>query len=143
MANDNNSNERQDWIPLLSDPSILNALIAEIGFDTYLYKLTDVISTKPWGLDMIPKPVASVIMLYPKMMENRLEHHGGKNISQESDDVWFMKEGNGNACGTYALLHSLMNLPLLLRAVAIQQDSWLHSFSQECPLSLSPVDKAE
>ena len=36
-----------------------------------------------------------------------------------------------------------MNLPLLLRAVAIRQDSWLHSFSQECPMSLSPVDKAE
>jgi ubiquitin carboxyl-terminal hydrolase L3 len=144
MADDNNSNERQDWIPLLSDPSILNVLLAEIGFDTSLYKLTDVVSTEPWGLDMIPKPVASVIMLYPKMTENQLEHHGGENISQESDDVWFMKEGNdGNACGTYAILHSLMNLPLLLRAVAIRQDSWLHSFSQECPLSLSPVDKAE
>jgi ubiquitin carboxyl-terminal hydrolase L3 len=144
MADDNNSNERQDWIPLLSDPSILNVLLAEIGFDTSLYKLTDVVSTEPWGLDMIPKPVASVIMLYPKMTENHLEHHGGQNISQESDDVWFMKERNdGNACGTYAILHSLMNLPLLLRAVAIRQDSWLHSFSKECPLSLSPVVKSE
>jgi len=144
MADDNSSNERQDWIPLLSDPSILNELMAEIGFDTSLYKFTDVVSTEPWELDMIPKPVASVIMLYPKMTGNHLEHHGGQNISQESDDVWFMKERNdGNACGTYAILHSLMNLPLLLRAVAIRQDSWLHSFSQECPLSLSPVDKAE
>jgi ubiquitin carboxyl-terminal hydrolase L3 len=144
MTDDNNLNERQDWIPLLSDPSILNAHIDEIGFDTSLYKLTDILSPEPWAImAMIPQPVAAVIMLYPLMMDVQLEHHGRENISPESDGVWFIKECIENACGTIALLHALMNLPVLLRAVAIQPDSWLHSFSHKYPLSLSPVAKAK
>jgi ubiquitin carboxyl-terminal hydrolase L3 len=142
MTDDSTSNEREHWLPLLSEATILNSLIAEIGFDTSMYELTDVLSLESCELAMIPQPVAAVIMLYPRT-DAQLEHHGRENITRESDDVWFIKERIPNACATIASLHALMNLPVLLRTVAFRPDSWLHSFSHECPLSLSPVAKAE
>ena len=126
----------------MNDPSILNSYIDKLGFDTSLYELTDVLSPESWAQAMIPQPVAAVIMFYP-LTDVQLEHHRMEHVSPASDDVWFIKERIPNACATIASLHALMNLPVLLRAVAFQPDSWLYSFSHECPLSLSPVAKAE
>ena len=53
------------WFPLESNPQLINKYISKLGFDTSLYEFTDVFSTEDWAMDMIPQPVAAVIMLYP------------------------------------------------------------------------------
>jgi ubiquitin carboxyl-terminal hydrolase L3 len=139
---DSTSNEGQHWLRLVNDPSILNSYIDKLGFDTSLYELTDVLSPESWAQAMIPQPVAAVIMFYP-LTDVQLEHHRMEHVSPASDDVWFIKEHIENACGTIALLHALLNLPVLLRTVVIRPDSWLHSFNRDCPVSLSPATKSE
>ena len=106
------STKRQCWFPLESNPSLMNSYIAKIGFDTSLYDLTDVFSTESWALDMIPQPVASVIMLYP-LTDVQEEHRRSEQVSPApDDDVWFIKQRIGNACGTtIGLLHALLNAP--------------------------------
>lgn len=142
MTDNNTSSKRQRWFPLESNPSLMNSYIAKIGFDTSLYELTDVFSTESWALDMIPQPVAAVVMLYP-LTDVQEEHRRSEQVSPAPDEVWFMKQRIGNACGTIGLLHALLNTPEGLRTLSIRPDSWLHSFYQDCPAPLSPVAKAE
>jgi ubiquitin carboxyl-terminal hydrolase L3 len=144
MTDDSTSSGRQHWFPLESNPSLMNSYIAKMGFDTSLYELTDVFSTESWALAMIPQPVAAVIMLYP-LTDVQQEHRRNeqKQVSPVPEDVWFIKQRIGNACGTIGLLHALLNTPEGLRNVAIRPDSWLHSFYQDCPVPLSPAAKAE
>ena len=52
----NASSEGQQWFPLENSPSVMNSLLARIGFDTSLYRFTNVLSIEPWALRMIPQP---------------------------------------------------------------------------------------
>ncbi len=52
-------------MPLESNPEVINTYIADLGFDTTKYKLTDVLGTEDWALDMVPKPAVAVIFLFP------------------------------------------------------------------------------
>jgi ubiquitin carboxyl-terminal hydrolase L3 len=57
--------EEDDWMPLESNPEVINSYIADLGFDATNYKLTDVLSTEDWALEMIPKPTIAAIFLFP------------------------------------------------------------------------------
>jgi ubiquitin carboxyl-terminal hydrolase L3 len=142
MSNDNSVNKEQRWFPLESNPELMNRYIASLGFDTTHYALTDVFSTESWALDMIPQPVAAVVMLYP-LTDVQNEHARTEETSTTDKDVWFIKQRIGNACGTIGLLHALRNAPEPLRDISIQSGSWLSSFYSDCPATLSPIAKAE
>ena len=142
MTDDNSSSKGQRWFPLESNPSLMNQYIEKMGFDTSLYELTDVFSTESWALDMIPQPVAAVVMLYP-LTDVQEQHRLAEEVDPTPQDVWFVKQRIGNACGTIGLLHALLNVPEGLRTVSIHPDSWLHSYYQDCPAPLSPIAKAE
>jgi ubiquitin carboxyl-terminal hydrolase L3 len=118
---------------------IQNKYITKLGFDTTLYEFCDVFSTEEWAMDMIPQPVAAVIMLYP--LTDKLESARSEDNIDQNGEVWFIKQRIGNACGTIGLLHSLLNAPEPLNT--FQKDSWLETFQADCPKSLSPVEKAE
>jgi len=141
MTENSDSSKGQKWFPLESNPQLMNAYINRIGFDSSHYELIDVFSTESWALDMIPQPVAAVVMLYP-LTDVQTEHAKTEETAND-EDVWFVKQRIGNACGTIGLLHALMNAPEPLREVSIRPDSWLKSFSDDCPATLSPVAKAE
>lgn len=85
-------------------------------------------------------------MLYP-LTEKQVNYSDGDNelsVSKEyNEDVWFIKQRIGNACGTIGLLHALLNTPKDLQSAFIQPESWLHTFSQNCPSTLDPMTKAE
>lgn len=134
--------EKQRWFPLESNPTLINDYIQKLGFDTSLYEFVDVFSTEDWALDMIPQPVAAVLMLYP-LTEKQESSTGDDVIAIEDaqDKVWFIKQRIGNACGTIGLLHALMNTPEPIRTFG--KDSWLFNFSNDCPIPLDPVAKAE
>jgi Ubiquitin carboxyl-terminal hydrolase, family 1. len=58
--------EHEDnWMPLESNPEVINAYVKDLGFDTSKYCLTDVLGTEEWAQEMVPKPVVAVIFLYP------------------------------------------------------------------------------
>jgi ubiquitin carboxyl-terminal hydrolase L3 len=130
------------WFPLESNPQLLNQYIERLGFDTAHYQLIDIFSTEEWALNMIPRPVAAVILLYP-LTDVQNEHAKTEETSSNIKGLWFIKQRISNACGTIGVLHALLNAPELLRQVCIRPNSWLASFSADCPGSLTPTEKAE
>ena len=137
------------WFPLESNPELLNSYISKLGFDSSQFHFVDVFSTEAWALEMVPQPVAAVIMLYP-ISQPQEAHRSEENTNvipkqQVSDKVWYMKQRIGNACGTFGILHALGNLSLTTEAGAdglIKKDSWLDRFYSSCPRSLGPTEKA-
>jgi ubiquitin carboxyl-terminal hydrolase L3 len=130
------------WFPLESNPQLINKYISKLGFDTSLYEFTDVFSTEEWAMDMIPQPVAAVIMMYP-LSEKQEKCSGEDEIADAAvlEDVWFIKQRIGNACGTIGLLHSLLNAPEPLSTFL--PNSWLSTFQQDCPKSMPPIQKSQ
>lgn len=139
------SSKKQKWFPLESNPTLINQYIENLGFDTSKYEFVDLFSTEEWALEMIPQPVVAVIMLYP-LSDAQESHRSSDVIASEEimkDKVWFIKQRIGNACGTIGLLHSLLNIPKPLQGSTFKANSWMHSFANDCPISMSPINKAE
>jgi ubiquitin carboxyl-terminal hydrolase L3 len=83
---------------------------------------TDLVFQDIWGLDpdllaMIPKPVKAVLLLFP-ITEQYEEHRRDQNkrIASQfvSDELVFIPQTIGNACGTIGLYHSLANNPTVI-----------------------------
>lgn len=147
----------------------MNNYISKLGFDTSFYQFVDVFSTDDWALDMIPQPCMAVIMLYPitkvqedwrreeqllllekEREENACKERGGSSEGNDShvkkdelQEIWYIKQRIGNACGTIGILHALANIPNALKSAAITPQSWLSSFFDTCPAALPPITKAE
>lgn len=125
----------------------MNDYCQKLGFNTDLYEWTDVFSADDWALDMIPQPVAAVIMLYP-LTEKQTAHESQEGSStaaaadsnNNNNSVWFTKQRIGNACGTIGVLHSLLNTPEPLDH--FRPGSWLESF-QASTATGTPVERAE
>ena len=126
MTVDKASSEQEHWFPLENSPCVMNSFIANMGFDTSLYDLTDVLSIEPWALKMIPQLVTAVMTLYP-LTDVQKEYHQNEQVTPTPNNVWFIQEHIENACRTIRLLHALLNAPEGVRTVTICQDSWLHS----------------
>mmetsp|Transcript_12102 Transcript_12102/g.25789 ORF Transcript_12102/g.25789 Transcript_12102/m.25789 type:complete len:263 (+) Transcript_12102:42-830(+) len=158
--NQSPSKEEKRWFPLESNPALLNRYASKLGFNTQVHEFTDVFSTESWALEMVPSPVSAVMVLFPmtdKVVERRKELHSkstvgtNSNTKKESintakegdyDNVWYIRQRIRNACGTIAVLHALANAPKDIIELSIAPSSWLHSFLQHCPPSLTPIDKA-
>ena len=56
----------EPWYPLENDPTVVNSLLDRMGFDTSLYRFTNVLTTEPWAISIIIQPVFAVMMLYQK-----------------------------------------------------------------------------
>lgn len=152
MTTSAEATKRKKWFPLESNPSLLNNYISKLGFDTSLYRFTDVFSTEDWALAMIPPGTVATVFLYPispvqeefrvKEAEEELSKADGDGAGDDPA-VWHIKQRIGNACGTIGILHALANIPEPLKVAAITQDSWLGKFFDNCPAQLSSVAKAE
>lgn len=140
---ENSSQEEKRWFPLESNPTLMNQYIQKLGFDTSKYEFVDVYCTDSWALDMIPQPVAAVLMLYPLTEVQKV--HAEQEVVESTDDteVWFVKQRINNACGTIGLLHALLNVPEGILRVSLDSNSWLGNYYKDCPVQLSPSFKAE
>lgn len=47
-----------------SNPEVINTYISKMGLKTELWNFTELLSTEDWGLEMVPKPVLGILMLY-------------------------------------------------------------------------------
>ena len=137
-----NSIKEEKWYPLMSDTSMMNALVEKMGFDTSLYEFTDIFSIEPCEIKKITQPVAAVMMLIPlTQVHNQYNEH--EEHTTTADNIWFIWDRVDYACGTIALLHAILNAPNGVKSVAIHHDSWLHSFYNNCTMAMHPNSKAD
>jgi ubiquitin carboxyl-terminal hydrolase L3 len=115
MSDGGDSSSGKKWFPLESNPAVMNTYVEKLGFPTSAFSFCDVLSTEEWALDMVPKPVVGVLMLFPikphteafaKEEAQRIEANG----QVVSSNVYYMKQTVGNACGTVGLLHAIGNM---------------------------------
>ncbi len=85
-----------------------------MGFDISVFRFSDVLSVEDWALNIVPKPVAAVLMLYPiKEASKKFDQEEGLRIEKDgqivSNKLFYMKQTVRNACGTVGLLHAMAN----------------------------------
>lgn len=102
------------WVPLESNPDVLNGFAAKLGLNTKQYHFCDVYGLDQDLLNMVPRPVLAVLVLFPitdKTESARVQQQ--EAIERErptvSPSVYYMRQTIGNACGTIGLLHAVGN----------------------------------
>lgn len=108
-----------------SNPEVMNKYARNLGLDTSIYSFQDVLATEDWALDMVPKPVVGVVMLYP-ISPNQEAHRKAEAEKEQSvdEEVYFMKQTVGNACGTVGILHAIING--IKAGVALTPNCYVH-----------------
>lgn len=108
----------KQFVPLECNPDVFSELMYSLGVSRTL-SFHDVYSVDPELLGMIPRPVLALILAFPvsdNYEKYRLEQD--KNLEDgyynsisgtDQEDALWMKQTIGNACGTMALLHTLVN----------------------------------
>lgn len=104
-------------VPLESNPEVFSAFAHGLGLDES-YAFVDIYSlTDPDLMAFTPKPVKALILLFPLngfFEASKSDVQGSAPTSIADDNpVWF-RQSVKNACGLYALLHSLGNNPEIL-----------------------------
>ncbi|ORX59284.1 hypothetical protein BCR36DRAFT_343240 [Piromyces finnis] len=130
------------WHPLESNPEIMNEYIHKLGV-TGSWGFSDL-----WGLDdealmFVSQPCLAVLLLFPitENSENltKDENERIKKTGQiVSKNIYFSNQTIPNACGTMAILHSLLNNTELVDI----GDGILRKIYDETK-DLSPIEKAK
>ncbi|KZW00032.1 cysteine proteinase [Exidia glandulosa HHB12029] len=122
------------WIPLESEPQVLNEWAKHAGLATKQYEFCDIYGLDPELLALVPKPVKAVLLVFPiaetieaqrKAEDARIASEGGQPDVDPS--IVFISQTIPNACGTIALLHAILNTD-----VTIAPKSALARFQEEC-----------
>jgi hypothetical protein len=105
----------RDHTYLLRCKDVINAYVGKMGVELEQHSFTDVLSCEQWALDMVPRPVLAVLMLYPiKAASEEYKDAEAARIRAEgqilSDRVYYMKqtvsngeEGKANSLSCLAL----------------------------------------
>nr|XP_029116666.1 ubiquitin carboxyl-terminal hydrolase 3 isoform X6 [Elaeis guineensis] len=114
MAMPGEGTAAQKWLPLESNPDVMNQFIWGLGVPKDEVELYDVYGLDDELLEMVPKPVLAVIFLFPDTAQvgwSDNEQVVGCGKKEPSDKAYFLKqiESLGNACGTIGLLHAIGN----------------------------------
>lgn len=90
----------QRWKPIECNPEVLTSLSHSLGLSSS-YGFHDVFSLDdPELLQFIPRPVQALVLVYPSTPHDQK--------TQQGNVIW-CKQTIGNACGTMAVLHCLLN----------------------------------
>ena len=54
----------ENWMPLESNPEVINGYIAKLGLKTEAFNFQELLSLEEWAFEMIPKPVLGIMLLY-------------------------------------------------------------------------------
>ncbi|WKY09513.1 hypothetical protein Q1695_002127 [Nippostrongylus brasiliensis] len=100
------------WHALESNPDAINTFMNKIGVKGV--ECVDIFSFEPEMLDFLPKPQLAVILCFPEKGDVNPLEPAYKSLEKTGftapENVFFMKQKIGNACGTFALFHALANL---------------------------------
>uniref|UniRef100_A0AAG5DH43 Ubiquitin carboxyl-terminal hydrolase n=1 Tax=Anopheles atroparvus TaxID=41427 RepID=A0AAG5DH43_ANOAO len=130
------------WLPLESNPDVLSKYMAQLGVSP-LWSIVDVYGMDDELLEMVPKPLKSLIFLYPcsKAHEERRakedEELKSKNIVHP-ENLFYTRQYIHNACGTIALIHAVLNNP----DIDIEEGSVLKKYFDDAK-ALSPEARGE
>ncbi|KAL2837486.1 hypothetical protein BJY01DRAFT_220955 [Aspergillus pseudoustus] len=93
------------WIPLESDPGIFTELMHNLGADDDL-TFMDVFSldSRPWI------PVRALILIFPSCDAYKRDTETQTTSHDDKELVW-VNQTIDNACGLYAILHCVCNIP--------------------------------
>ncbi|KAF9007157.1 hypothetical protein BDQ17DRAFT_1351523 [Cyathus striatus] len=103
------------YIPLESNPEVFTHLLRSLGVQSLSF--TDVYSVDdPDLVSLIPRPVYALVFIFPDVTkewqecmlkrENARDEYTG---SGDGEDVIWFHQTIRNACGLYAILHSICN----------------------------------
>uniref|UniRef100_A0A8R1HI16 Ubiquitin carboxyl-terminal hydrolase n=1 Tax=Caenorhabditis japonica TaxID=281687 RepID=A0A8R1HI16_CAEJA len=101
------------WQALESNPETINPFLKKIGVSGV--ECVDVYSFDEEMLQFIPTPQLALILCFPSAEAREFlgkQYKEVEKAGKKAEGVFFMNqnEGIGNACGTFALFHSLGNL---------------------------------
>ncbi|KAJ1345942.1 hypothetical protein KIN20_000584 [Parelaphostrongylus tenuis] len=102
-----------EWQALESNPDTINSLMAKIGVETV--ECVDIVSFDDEVVNDLPKPQLAVILCLPdyEKVHSLMAPIYDKLLSEGAaapENVFFMEQKIGNACGTFALFHALANV---------------------------------
>ena len=87
--------EDTNWMPLESNPEVINKFIKDLGFDVSQYSLVDVLSTEEWAQEMVPQPALAVFFLYPiSKAQKEYDKVEAEKLAKDGQTV----HGNVNIC---------------------------------------------
>ncbi|PKA50285.1 ubiquitin carboxyl-terminal hydrolase L3 [Apostasia shenzhenica] len=133
------------WLPLEANPDVMNQFIWGLGVPEDQVEFNDVYGLDEELLEMVPKPVLAVLFLYPYSSKDEAEEENVKVQLSESDkkdlpeDVYFLKQTVGNACGTIGILHAIGNLRSRIKLV---EGSYFDRFYKSTA-NMDPFERAE
>eukprot|EP00775_Hariotina_reticulata_P001552 gene1552-1891_t len=118
------------WLPLESNPEVMTEFASRIGLDTSQVAFHDIFGLDPELLAMVPQPVLAVLLLFPitqasEEADKQADAARGDAASSYPQQLYYMKQTIGNACGTIAMLHSFGNN---LDKLSIAPGSFLERF---------------
>eukprot|EP00746_Dinoflagellata_sp_MGD_P035628 gnl/MRDRNA2_/MRDRNA2_18529_c0_seq1.p1 gnl/MRDRNA2_/MRDRNA2_18529_c0~~gnl/MRDRNA2_/MRDRNA2_18529_c0_seq1.p1 ORF type:complete len:235 (+),score=48.98 gnl/MRDRNA2_/MRDRNA2_18529_c0_seq1:101-805(+) len=98
------------WPALESSPEAFTEFLKALGVEDV--EVHDVYGLDPELLaaSNIPSPVYALILLYPDD-EKRKGHCDKGKLNADAPFFMWQEEGLGNACGTIALIHAVLNVP--------------------------------
>ncbi|KZP21034.1 peptidase C12, ubiquitin carboxyl-terminal hydrolase 1 [Athelia psychrophila] len=131
------------WIPLESNPEVLNSWANAAGLVESQTQFEDVYGLDPELLQMVSQPAKAVILLFPisegleaKRKEEEAKITAGDHTPVDPTVIW-IKQTIPNACGTIGLLHALLNSD-----VTFVPNSPLAQFTEECK-GKTPEERAK
>ncbi|VDP04937.1 unnamed protein product [Schistosoma curassoni] len=80
--------------------------MSKLGVVEESWKFIDIFSLDDDMLAFVPEPVISLLFLYP--LETSIEN-ASLGVEDNSSNVVLIKQTVGNACGTIAILHAIVN----------------------------------
>ena len=126
------------WLPLESNPEMLNEFAHRVGMSD-AFSFNDV-----WGLDesltaMIPRPCFALTLLFKPSdkirdfklaQQEEIEKGAVENKVPNGEELFYMKQYVGNACGTIATIHAIANAEPIRSSLT--SDAKLTTFFNEC-----------
>ncbi|KAI0641894.1 cysteine proteinase [Trametes meyenii] len=103
------------WIPLESNPEVLTQWAVKAGLVESQAHFEDIYGLDSDLLGMVSQPVKAVILLFPitEIYEQRRREEDLRIVTEGQQAVdptlFWIKQTISNACGTMALLHSMIN----------------------------------
>ena len=125
------------WLPLEANPDVLTCYSRRLGLDENL-EFHDVLALENWALEMIPSPVQSIMLLFP--ISEASERERRFSTSELGDaSLFFVKQTIGNACGTIAVLHTLVNLHRMNK-IKVDSNSYV-SRMLDATMGMDPISR--
>ena len=123
------------WAPLESNPSSFTQFAQAIGMASKT-QFHDC-----WGLEkdllaMVPQPALAVILLFPFEGEIEKAQTDANERLSAGPDCFFIRQHIGNACGSIAVMHALLNCD----GVSLKPHSLLAKF-KTLGSALTPDDR--